>query len=227
MIGVLRAAWLIARKDLRVETRSRELYYTTLLFAVSCVLVFAWAFVKEGRPIEGAAAGVLWVAVLFSGTLALGRAFDRERQNETVRGLLMAPIERVAVYLGKLFALVILLVLVEIVVLPFVVLLFHAPVQRAPWLIAGLLAAGTLGFAGVGTLFAAMLVRVQSRDVLLSMLLYPVTAPIVIAGVLGTASIFADEPDFGLAFTCLTLLIFFDAVFITLALWTFAPVMHE
>ena len=227
MIGVFRAAWLIARKDLVVETRSRELLYTTLFFAVSCVLVFAWSFIRLGQPVENAPAGVLWVAVVFSGTLALGRAFERERHAETLRGLLIAPIERSAVYLGKLFALLVLLTLVEIVLVPIVALFFRAPIFRAPWLLLGLLAAGTVGFAAVGTLFAAMLVRTQSRDVLLPIVLYPVTVPVVIAGVQGTAAIFAGEPDFGLAATCLTLLIFFDAVFITLALWTFAPVMHE
>jgi len=227
VIGVFRAAWIIARKDLLVETRSRELVYTTLFFAVSCVLVFAWAFVREGKPIDNASAGVLWVAIVFSGTLALGRAFERERQSETLRGLLMAPIERAAVYLGKLFALLVLMILVEIVLVPIVALFFHAPIGRAPWLLAGLLVVGTVGFAAVGTLFAAMLVRAQSRDVLLSIVLYPVTVPVVMTGVQGTAAIFAAEPDFGLAQTCLTLLIFFDAVFVTLALWTFAPVMHE
>ena len=85
MSGVLRAAWIIARKDLLVETRSRELVYTTLFFAVSCVLVFAWAFVREGKPIENSSAGVLWVAILFSGTLALGRAFEREPLAEPAR----------------------------------------------------------------------------------------------------------------------------------------------
>src|SRR5689334_9576903 len=104
MKQVLRSAWLIARKDLRVETRSRELLYTTIFFAVAVVLVFSFAFVKDGRAIENSAAGILWVAVAFSGTLALGRTFERERQSETLRALLLAPVERPAVYLGKLFA---------------------------------------------------------------------------------------------------------------------------
>ena len=92
-----------------------------------------------------------------------------------------------------------LLTLVEIVLVPIVALFFRAPIFRAPWLLLGLLAAGTVGFAAVGTLFAAMLVRTQSRDVLLPIVLYPVTVPVVIAGVQGTAAIFAGEPDFGLA----------------------------
>lgn len=83
---MLHAIWLIVRKDLTVEVRSREIAYTTLFFAVSCVLVFAFALVKEGRAITDAAAGILWIAIAFAGTLALGRAFERERQYESETG---------------------------------------------------------------------------------------------------------------------------------------------
>jgi heme exporter protein CcmB len=228
MTGVLRAAWLIAKKDLVVEARNRELIYTTLFFAVAVVLVFSFSFVRpEGAPIEDAAAGILWVALVFSGTLALSRVFERERQGETLRALLMAPVEHAAVYLGKLLALLMLMAGVEALVVPFIVLLFDAPVGRAPWLLVGLLAAGTVGFAAVGTIFAAMLVRVQSRDVLLPVLLYPITVPVVIAGVRGTAAILGAEPNLALAEAWLGMLLFFDAVFVTLALWAFAPVMTE
>jgi heme exporter protein B len=227
VISVLRTAWVIARKDLRVEARSRELIYTTLFFGVSVVLVFSFAFVRDGRAVDNAAAGILWVAVAFSGTLALGRTFERERQTETLRALLLAPVERSAVYLGKLFAVLGVLLLVEALLVPLVALLFQAPLARAPWLFLALLLTGSVGFAAVGTLFAAMLVRAESRDVLLPVVLYPVTLPALIGGIQGTAAILAPEPDLVLAETWLSMLIFFDAVFITLALWTFAPVMSE
>lgn len=224
---MLRSAWLIARKDLLVEMRSRELAYTTLFFAVACVLIFSFAFVIEGHAVEGSASGILWVAIAFAGTLALGRAFERERHSETLRALLLAPGERAAVYLGKLIGLLALMAGVEVVLVPLVALLFDAPILRAPWLLAGLLATGTLGFACVGTLFAAMLVRAHSRDVLLPILLYPITVPVIIAGVRGTASIFAAEPNLDAALMWLSILVFFDAVFATLALWIFDPVMSE
>jgi heme exporter protein CcmB len=243
-VSVIRAAWLIARKDLLVEARSRELAYTTLFFAVACVLVFAFAFVHDGRSLDMAppadltgvvvaatsgdlAAGILWVALAFSGTLALGRAFERERQSETLRALLLAPTERAAVYLGKLAGLLVLMAGVEVVLVPIVGLLFAAPILRAPFLLAALLLAGTVGFASVGALFAAMLVRAHSRDVLLPVLLYPITVPVIIAGVRGTAAIFAAEPNLDAAASWLSMLVFFDAVFVTLSLWTFAPVMTE
>jgi heme exporter protein CcmB len=226
---VLRAAWLIARKDLRVEARNRELLYTTLCFAVTCVLVFSFAFIRgeSGRPVEGAAPGVLWVAIAFSGTLALARTFERERQSETLRALLVSPIERAAVYLGKLAALLALLLGLELLLVPIVCLLFSAPIGNAPLMLAALVVTGTIGFAGVGTLFAAMLVRAQSRDVLLPLVLYPIALPVLIGGMQGTAAIFLAEPNLELARTWLSMLVFFDAVFLTLALWTFGPVMSD
>jgi heme exporter protein B len=227
MIQALRAAWLVARKDLVVEARNRELVYTTLFFSLAAILIFASGFVREGRPIDDTAAGILWVALAFSGTLALGRAFEREREGETLRALLLAPVERGAIYLGKLVALVSLMTCVEVVIVPVVVVLFNAPIGRAPGLVAALIVAGTIGFAAVGTLFAAMLIRAHSRDVLLPVLLYPITVPVVIAGVRGTAAIFAVEPNLALARMWLTMLIFFDVVFVTLALWTFGAVMSE
>lgn len=226
-MGVIHAAWLIARKDLIVEARSRELVYTTVFFALSCVLVFAFSFVRGGVAPDHAAAGILWVAVAFSGTLALARAFERERQAETLKALLLAPVERAAVYLGKLFGLLLLLFGVEAILVPTIGLLFGAPIGRAPWLLAALLVTGTIGFAAVGTLLAAMLVRAHSRDVLLPILLYPIVVPVVIAGVRGTAAIFAAEPDLAMARTWLSMLVFFDAAFVTVALWLFAPVMSD
>ena len=223
----LQAAWLVVRKDLLVEFRSREIIYTTLFFAVSTLLVFSFGFVKEGRAVEDAAAGILWVAIAFSGTLALGRAFERERQNETLRGLLMAPVARTALYLGKLAGILLLLLAVEAVIVPMVGLMFQAPLFRHPLLLIALLVTGTIGFAAVGTLFAAMLVRTRSRDVLLPVLLYPITVPVIIAGVRGTAALFQVEADIPMARAWLSMLVFFDAVFVTLALWTFEAVMTE
>jgi heme exporter protein CcmB len=227
MTGFVRAAWLVARKDLLIELRSREILYTTLFFAVSCVLVFAFGFVEEGRAIEGAAAGILWIAIAFSGTLALGRTFERERQSETIRALLMTPVDRPALYVGKLAGVVWILAAVEVIVAPLIALMFQARLFAHPVLVAGLLAAGTIGFAAVGTLFAAMLGRARSRDVLLPVLLYPITIPVIIAGVRGTAALLQPEPDLVMARTWLSMLVFFDVVFITLALWTFEPVMTE
>ena len=223
----LATVWLVTRKDLVIEFRSREVVYTTLFFAVSCVLVFAFGFVREGVAVDDAAAGILWIAIAFSGTLALGRTFERERQNDTLRALMLAPLDRPALYVGKLAGVLLLLAVVEAVVVPLVALMFRAPLFAHPVLAGSLLAAGTLGFAAVGTLFAAMLVRARSRDVLLPILLYPITIPVIIAGVRGTAVLLQPEADLAVARMWLSMLVCFDLVFITLALWTFEPAMTE
>jgi len=223
----VRTALLVMRKDLTIEVRSREILYTTLFFAISCVLVFAFSFVREGQALEDVAAGILWVAIAFSGTLALGRTFERERHGETLRALLMAPADRPAIYVGKLLGVLALLAVVEAIVVPLVGLLFQAPILASPLLLAALLATGTLGFTAVGTLFAAMLARARSRDVLLPVLLYPITVPVIIAGVRGTAALFQVEVDEPVARAWIGMLVFFDVVFVTLALWTFEPVMTE
>lgn len=226
-MAFLQTVWLMTRKDLLIEARSREILFTTLFFAVSCVLVFAFGFVREGKPVQDAAAGILWIAIAFSGTLALGRAFERERQSETLRALMMAPIDRSALYVGKLLGVLMLLGTVEIIVVPLVALMFQAPLFKHPVLMLGLLVTGTIGFCAVGTLFAAMLVRARSRDVLLPVLLYPITIPVIIAGVRGTSALLQVEVDLPMARAWLSMLTFFDVMFITLALWTFEPVMTE
>jgi len=223
----VRDVWLVTRKDLLIEARSKEILYTTVFFAVACVVVFAFGFVREGRPVADAAAGILWIAIAFSGTLALGRAFERERQTETLRALMIAPIERPALYLGKLLGILILLAIVEAVIVPLVGLMYQAPLFAHATLMLGLLLSGTIGFAAVGTLFAAMLVRARSRDVLLPVLLYPITIPVIIAGVRGTASLLQADVDEPMARAWLAMLAFFDVVFVTLALWTFEPVMTD
>ena len=221
------SVWQIVRKDWTVEARSREIAYTTLFFAVSCLLVFAFAIVREGKAPEGAGEGILWATLTFAGTLALGRTFERERQAETLRALLLAPVPRAAVYLGKLVGIVGLLLTVELILAPLVSLLFAAPLLSRPiWLLAILLT-GTLGFAAVGTLFAAMLVRARSRDVLLPVLLYPAVVPVLIAGVRGTSALTGPEFDMLIARFWLALLFAYDVVFVTLALWTFELVMSD
>jgi len=222
-----RAVWLVVRKDLMVEVRSREIVYTTVFFAVSCVLVFAFALVVEGRAPEDGAAGILWIAIMFAGNLALGRTFERERQAETLRALMLVPAPRPAIYVGKLAGIVLLLTAAELVLIPLVALLFQAQLLAHPWWLASIIGMGTIGFAAVGTLFAAMLVRARSRDVLLPVLLYPITVPVIIAGVRGTAALLQPDLDVAVLRFWLLLLVSFDVVFVTLALWTFEPVMTD
>src|SRR6478672_5573786 len=222
-----RTALLVLRKDLAIEVKSREILYTTLFFALACVVIFAFAFVREGRAVEDAAAGILWIAIAFAGTLALGRTFERERYGETLRALLLAPAPRPAIYVGKLLGIVLLLVVAEALLVPLIALLFQAALFTRPLLLIGLLLTGTVGFCAVGTLFAAMLVRARTRDVMLPILLYPITVPVIIAGVRGTSALLASPVEEPVAMLWIGLLSFFDVVFVTLSLWTFEPLMTE
>ena len=223
----LRTALLVLRKDFAIEIKSYEILSTTLFFAVGCVLVFAFALVKEGQAPPDSAAAILWIALLFSGTLALGRTFERERYGETIRALLLAPAPRPALYVGKLLGILCLLGLTEVLLVPLIALLFSAPLLERLALLVPLLACGTIGFAAVGTLFAAMLMRARTRDVMLPILLYPITIPVIIAGVRGTASLLESPPDEATAVMWIAILAAFDVVFVTLALWTFEPLMTE
>ena len=135
--------------------------------------------------------------------------------------------ERSAIFFGKFLGVVLLMTAVEVVVAVLVALLFQAPLAAHAWWIAALLMLGNVGFAAVGTLFAAMLVRTRSRSVLLPILLYPITLPALIAGVMGTSALLQAEPNLDLARLWAAMLLCFDAVFTTLALWTFEPVMTE
>jgi len=226
MTAFWRVVWIVVRKDLAIEARSRELINTTVFFALSCVIIFAVSFVRE-KPLGDAAAGILWVAIAFAGTLALGRTFERERYADTLRALLLAPSDRPAIYVGKLIGILALLAATEIVLVPLVALLFQAGLFSHPLLMGALLIFGTVGFASVGTLFAAMLARARSRDVLLPILLYPVTIPVMIAGVKGTSALLDATPQLQMAGMWILLLVCFDVVFLTLSLWTFDPLMTE
>ncbi len=223
----LRTALLVLWKDFAIEAKSLEVLSTTLFFAIGCVLVFAFALVKDGQAPPDAAAAILWIAILFAGTLALGRTFERERYAETLRALLLAPAPRPALYVGKLLGVLCLLGLAEVLLVPAIALLFSAPLFARPGLLVLLLAAGTIGFSAVGTLFAAMLMRARTRDVLLPILLYPITIPVIIAGVRGTSALVSSPIDEATATMWLSILVAFDVVFVTLSLWTFEPLMTE
>ena len=224
---IARAAWILLAKDVRIEWRSREGLLTTACFALACVLVFSFGLVRNGTPMPDAGPAVLWVTVALAGTLAMARTFERERAAGTLMAVLASATPRPSIYLGKWGALMALMFAVEVVLLPLVALFFQMPLDRRPAVVVALLAAGTAGYAAIGTLFAAMLARTRTRDVLLPLLLYPMSVPVIIGGVRGTAAALADPYVPGVVSLWLPLLICFDAVFAILALWTFGTLMTE
>jgi heme exporter protein B len=202
----------LARKDLLVELRSRDTVPAMLLFVVGGLVVFHFALAEDS---ELAAAGMLWIALLFTALLALVRAFVAERDESVIDGLLLAPCDRSAIWLGKTLSVFAFLALAEAVALP-AFALFYEPVT---WeLIAGV-ALANIGIAAVGTLLGAMAAAARARELLLPLLFMPLAIPIVIGGVGATL---ADDPSRYLGFLGL-----YDAIFAILSWASFEYVVTE
>lgn len=224
----LTMAALVAGKDLRIEGRSREVLYTMGFLAVLLVLVFSFAFIGGQEVGIGAngIAGILWVAVLFSGTVALSRTFDRERENEAIRSLLLSPAPRSALYAGKLMATAAIMFLVQALLLPLLAVLFSAAIGAHLLWLGLLLFLGTLGFCAVGVIFSAALLRSRSRDALLGALLYPIVIPVLLAASRGTAYLLdPSAPSLDPALFWTRFLAALDVIFVVIGLWAFEPVV--
>lgn len=220
----MRAIGLLLWKDVVVELRAKELVYATIFFGAVVILVFCFAFLGGPKPTVDVAAGVLWVAITLAGTVGISRAFEREREGDTMRALLLAPVPRSALYLSKLCAISLLMVIVETVSLLLVSLLFGIPIGAILPSLVALLFLGTIGFAAVAALFGASLGRARSRDVLLPLLVYPIVVPVLIAGTRGTVALLVGaEP--AVASFWLKFLLVFDAVFVSLGVWVFEPLV--
>lgn len=224
----LAMAALVAHKDLRIESRSREVLYTMGFLAALLVLVFSFAFIAGQEVSIGAngIAGILWVAVLFSGTVALSRTFDRERESEAIRSLLLSPIPRSAIYAGKLVATAAIMFLVQALLLPLLAVLFSAAIgAHLAWL-ALLLLLGTVGFCSVGVIFSAALLRSRSRDALLGALLFPIVIPVLLAASRATSYLLdPSAPSLDPALFWTRFLVALDVIFVVIGLWSFEPVV--
>ncbi|MDF1563326.1 MAG: heme exporter protein CcmB [Deltaproteobacteria bacterium] len=220
-MAILREASAVLAKDLKIELRSGELLISMLLFSVLVVLVFSFAFVRGGAPLPDVAAGILWVSLAFAGTLGLSRAWDREREADGLRALLLSPAERPAIYLGKALGIFFFLLVTSTLIVPLVAVLFDVPLfLHGGWLLLTLLL-GLLGFSVVGAFFGALMARSQARDLLLFIVLYPLLMPLFISGVMATTQAFSAEPHWDQLNFFLTLLGVFDVLMFVGALWTF------
>jgi heme exporter protein CcmB len=227
MSSLLSQAGRVAWKDLRVELRSKEIVMTMVFFATLLVVIYSFAFPRDPRAVRGAVPGMLWVALAFTGTIALGRAFDRERENDTMRALLLAPVPRLAVFLGKAIAMTVLILAVAVVCVPLLALWLNAPLFAYPGELAVALGLGAIGIALIGSVFAATLLKVRSRDVLLPVILYPLLVPLFVAGTKTTAALVGQPPNLELAWFWIRFLGIYDAVFLVLSLWTFESLVIE
>jgi heme exporter protein B len=221
--GQLRA---LIWKEALVEARGRETVLAGVAFALLVLVIFNFAFDLRVDNVAAVAPGVLWVTVTFAGVLSLGRSFARERDRRTLDGLLLAPVDRSALYVAKVVASFTSMLMVELVAVPAFIGLFNVSVNL-PLLVLGLLL-GTLGLAGVGTLFAAIAAHTRAREVLLPLLLFPIQVPVILATVKTTGAAVhvpgSEPPDVG---QWLGLLVAFDAIFLSLSVLLFEFVIEE
>src|SRR4051794_31339811 len=181
-----RVAWQVFLKDIRTELRTKEIFSSMSVFSLLVVMVFVFALPGKLKEAGDVAPGLLWVAFTFAGVLGLNRSFISEKDRGSLEGLLLAPTERSAIYYGKALGNFTFIILVELLLAPIFSVLFNFSVLRFELL--PVLFLGTIGFAEIGTLFAAMAVNTRAREVLLPVLFFPVMLPVIIAASQSTAA---------------------------------------
>ena len=226
MPDVWRHAWLLARKDLLIEFRSRTAILSAVVFTILVLLVFNFGRDPTAVAAVDLAPSILWVTFTFAAMLALNRAFQLELENQALDGLLLAPVSRSSIYLGKLIANLIFVATVEGVGLPLFALFFNVSVVPVLGPLCAVIALATVGFVAVGTLFSAMTGRTRFAELLLPVLLLPFMLPPLIWAVLATAALLAGRPLSEVA-GWLRLLAAFDIVFVTLAFFLFPATVNE
>lgn len=198
-------------KDLAIEVRTQDAVLSMLVFGLLALTVFVFSFDLRAESALLVSPGVLWVAIIFAGTLGIGRAYSHERERGSMEGLLLCPMDRSAVYVAKLLASLAYMLIAATVLLPVFAGFFGVPALQWPVLAVVLL--GVLGFAAVATVFGAMAVNTRAREVMLPVLLFPVLVPVVIAAVKATG-LFMDGQSWASARAWLNLLIGFDVVYL-------------
>jgi len=216
--------WAVLWKDLRIELRTKDIFTSMAVFAVLALMIFNFAFELRVPDKSMVIPGVLWVTVTFSGVLGLGRAFISEKDRGSMAGLLLAPVDRSAIYFGKMLASLIFILVMEAFLLPLMVIFFNTNFISLPLLL--VLFLGTLGFAAVGTVFSGLAVNTRTREVLLPVLLFPVMLPVLMAGIRATIG-FMEGDALADMMKWVNLLIFFDLLYLVVAYMTFDFVVEE
>ena len=224
MSAYLRKVAAIAAKDLRAELRGREVFSTMTMFSVLAVIIFGMAFDLRVPDAAMVAPGVLWVIILFGGVLGLNRSFGAEMDRGTLPALLLAPMDRSAIYFGKVLANFVFTLATGIVIL--VIMFFVFDVNMLQPLIFLAVALGTLGYVGVGTIFAALTATTRARESMLPILLLPVMVPVFVAGVALTATVI-DGRNLNSVGNWLGILVGFDLVFLVVAYLLFDIILEE
>ncbi len=220
----MRKVWAVAAKDLRAELRGREVFSTMTVFSGLAVLIFGMAFDLRVPQAEMVVPGVLWVIILFAGVLGLNRSFGAEMDRATLPALLLAPVDRSAIYFGKVIANLLFTLGAAAVILVVMFFIFDTPLLQG-WILLST-ALGIVGFVAVGTIFAALTASVRARESLLPVLLLPVMVPVFMAGVACTAGIL-DGGGLEKIVTWLWVLVSFDVLFLLVAYLLFDLILEE
>ncbi len=223
-MGFLRKVLAVLVKDIRAEIRTKDIFSAMFVFALLSVVIFQFAFDLRIDNARQVVPGVLWVSITFAGILGLNRSFVLEKDKGSLEGLLLTPVDRGAIYLGKMLANLVFIVVVEVFIIPLSSIFFNVPLWMPQILLAVVL--GTIGFAAVGTVFSAMSVNTRAREVLLPILLLPVIVPVLIAGVRITGGVL-DGQTLGELRNWLQLLIVFDVLYLAASFLTFDFVVEE
>ncbi|BAJ63966.1 MULTISPECIES: heme exporter protein CcmB [Anaerolinea] len=225
MKGFLRAMLAVLWKDLAAEMRSRELLSAMLVFALLVIFIFNFALDLEPATRASITSGVLWVTFIFAGTLGLNRSLAIEKDRGCLDGLLLAPVDRAAIYFGKTAANMIFMLVVAAIVLPVYSIFYNVNLVARPGLLLVILL-GAEGYTAIGTLLATMAVQTRTRDMLLPILLFPVVIPVLVAAVKASAG-FLQALPFEEIQPWLNLLVTYDVVFTAIAFMVFDSIVEE
>ena len=189
-LGFVRGSLAVFVKDLRIEVATREIVTTAAFFAALVAILASVAFATGPQTTTRVAPGALWLAIVFSSILALGRTWQRQREESALVGLLVSPIPRAAIWCGKAAGVLVFILAVEAVVVPLIALLFHVDLPPIAGPLALVMLLGSVGVAATGTLFGAMTVRTRARELLLASVLFPLLSPALVSSVAATREIF-------------------------------------
>ena len=222
--GFFRAMGAVIWKDLAAELRSRELLSAMLVFSLLVILIFNFALELDIKTRTTVTAGVLWVTFIYAGTLGLNRSMAIEKDRGCLDGLLLAPVDRAAIYFGKMLGNLVFMLIVEAIVIPIYSVLYNTNLFNAGFLLVTLL--GSIGYVTVGTLLSAMAVQARTRDILLPILLFPVIIPVILASVKASMG-FLQGIELAEIMPWINLLIVYDIIFLAVAFMTFDYVVEE
>jgi len=210
---IMSSAWLIARKDLAIEFRTRTAFLSAVVFALLGLVIFYFAWDPTAVTTTDLAPGVLWVIFTFSGLLGLHRSFGVEMADHAIDGILASPVSREAIFLGKCIANLVFVIAVQLIAIPALVVFYNLPLGTVAGPLLAIAVLAAIGLAAVGTLFSAMAVNTRLAELLLPMLALPFFVPIVIGAAQATAKLIGGRPVVEVA-AWIKLLVAFDIVFV-------------